>query len=233
MRIHMQEARWAFCGYVLGLQYLSERSEYDLPPQTAARLQAKNYATISHLSGVLIMNYPPRKAVLITAPATEPLTLSEVKLFLRIDGTTEDALLASLITTARQLAEKDLRNVLITQSWQLRQVYVPGQPIHLIPGPVQTITQVTSVYNNEQTILSADDYKLDVTERLLSFTHSFSSDSIQIDFTAGYGNAAAVPEPIKQGILQVISEFYHHREAGDELPRKARMLWRTYREVQL
>ncbi|MDG1286684.1 MAG: phage head closure protein [Rickettsiales bacterium] len=37
-------------------------------------------------------NYPPRRAVLVTPPASEPLTLAEIKLFLRVDGDVEDTL---------------------------------------------------------------------------------------------------------------------------------------------
>jgi uncharacterized phiE125 gp8 family phage protein len=56
---------------------------------------------------------------LVTAPASEPVTTTEVKTFLRIDSSDEDTLLGNLITTARQSAEAYTGRGLITQTWQM------------------------------------------------------------------------------------------------------------------
>lgn len=61
------------------------------------------------------MNY---RLDLVTAPASEPITASEVKAFLRIDGSDEDALIASLITVAREKAESYTSRAFITQTWK-------------------------------------------------------------------------------------------------------------------
>ena len=37
---------------------------------------------------------------------------------------------------------------------------------------------------------------------------------MQIAFTAGYGGADAVPQPLKEAILQIVADLYTHR--GDE-----------------
>ena len=55
--------------------------------------------------------------VLTSPPAVEPLTVDEVKTYLRIDHDDEDCLLASLITSARLQVEAALDLALITQSW--------------------------------------------------------------------------------------------------------------------
>ncbi len=52
-------------------------------------------------------------------PPKEILTLDEVKTFLRIDGTEEDALLTSLITAARQQAERFQRRAYGRQQLRL------------------------------------------------------------------------------------------------------------------
>ncbi|HEY0281399.1 MAG TPA: hypothetical protein VGC27_02115, partial [Rhizomicrobium sp.] len=39
-------------------------------------------------------------------------------------------------------------------------------------------------------------------------------DAVEIAFTAGYGAADAVPQPIKQAILHIVADLYSHR--GDE-----------------
>ncbi|PZN51615.1 MAG: hypothetical protein DIU65_11005, partial [Proteobacteria bacterium] len=51
-------------------------------------------------------------------PAAEPVTLAEVKVHLRIDGTTEDELVAGLVRAARQEVERATGMALIEQSWR-------------------------------------------------------------------------------------------------------------------
>lgn len=63
---------------------------------------------------------------LITAPTIEPVTLEEIKEHCRIDGAEDDNLLTSLITVARQEAEKITRRQLITATWELRLDHFPG-----------------------------------------------------------------------------------------------------------
>lgn len=54
-----------------------------------------------------------------TAPATEPVSLVEAKLYLRVDHTEEDALITELIESARQMVEEYIQRALITQTWTM------------------------------------------------------------------------------------------------------------------
>ncbi len=60
-------------------------------------------------------------SALVTAPATEPVSLAEAKLHLRVETgmTDDDTLISALIVAARQVAETITRRALITQVWKL------------------------------------------------------------------------------------------------------------------
>src|SRR5688572_29997630 len=76
----------------------------------------------------------------VSAPASEPLTLAEAKLYLRVDHTNEDALIGDMIVAARMTAESWLKRSLISQAWKLS--YDDGIPdiVWLPMGPVSSIT---------------------------------------------------------------------------------------------
>lgn len=56
---------------------------------------------------------------LVTAPIEKPVSLAEAKAYLRVDGTSEDALIDSLIGAATSMVEKATGRLLITQTWDL------------------------------------------------------------------------------------------------------------------
>ena len=56
---------------------------------------------------------------LITAPAEEPVSLTEAKTHLRVDTSADDTYIARLITSARaHVEEAILHRPLITQTWE-------------------------------------------------------------------------------------------------------------------
>jgi Phage gp6-like head-tail connector protein len=59
------------------------------------------------------------RLVLITPPSVEPVSLTEAKLHARVEYPDDDALISSLITSARRYCETALRGALITQTWAL------------------------------------------------------------------------------------------------------------------
>ncbi len=62
---------------------------------------------------------PARGLTRVVAPAFEPLTLAETKLYLRVDHSDDDASIARMIQAAREAAEFYLRRSLVTQDWLL------------------------------------------------------------------------------------------------------------------
>ncbi|GMA52064.1 hypothetical protein GCM10025857_34210 [Alicyclobacillus contaminans] len=61
-----------------------------------------------------------------TQPTTEPVTLDEAKLYLRVDGSDEDTLINALIATAREYCESFQNRAYITQTLELTLDQFPG-----------------------------------------------------------------------------------------------------------
>lgn len=161
--------------------------------------------------------------VITSGPASEPVTVSEAKAHLRLDGTAEDVLVSSLILTSRLHIEAALGLALITQSWMLSLDRWPkGGAVALPVRPVQSITSVrTLAADGAPSVLSPAAYLLDGQSqppRLVSTGTAWpdpgrAAQGIEIAFTAGYGNTAAdVPAPVRQALLMLVAHWYEHRD---------------------
>ena len=165
-----------------------------------------------------------------TPPAAEPISLTEAKSYLRLDHATEDALVTSLITAARQLVEQYTRLALVTQVvtesldkfpiWTIENL----DAIYLSVNPVQTIDSLTYIdQNGESQTLGATDYELDSTSEPARLTSSLdaqfwpgtllAANAVTIVYTAGYGAAAAVPQGIIAGLYLTLGHLYSNRDA--------------------
>ena len=160
---------------------------------------------------------------LITAPVTEPLTLAEAKAHLRITSSAEDALVTSLIIAARELCESETGRALLPQTWELTRDDFSDE-MFLQHVPVASIVSIkyTDVNGAEQT-LAGTEYVLDASSNVqarvvLAVDKSWPSvyggiNNVRIRYVAGYTNAAAVPQSLKQWMLLQISHWFRNRES--------------------
>lgn len=58
-------------------------------------------------------------AILLTAPAVEPVSLAEAKAFLRVEHNDDDDLIGALAAGSRIHVEAQTRRALVTQSWRI------------------------------------------------------------------------------------------------------------------
>ena len=159
-----------------------------------------------------------------TAPTEEPVSLAEMKLHLRVDHSDEDALIAGLITAAREQCELESRRTFCTatleQRWE-RWPWAGGFPLHR--GPVQSITSITYTDEDGTTgTMSSSDYLLyketDPATVVLKpgaewpAVDLMPGASIAVRYVAGYGAAAAVPQRYKQAIKLMAAHWYENRE---------------------
>jgi uncharacterized phiE125 gp8 family phage protein len=157
-----------------------------------------------------------------TEPTIEPITLTEAKLHLRVDGTDDDALITSLIKAARQLCEEYQNRAYITQTitWKL-----DGFPCEFtVPRPkLQSVTSIKYIDANgtQQTLVSSI-YDVDIYSEPARIVLAYGQvwpllrgdiNSVEVIFKAGYGDTAdKVPDRIKAAIKLLIGHLYEHRE---------------------
>lgn len=160
---------------------------------------------------------------LITVPATEPVSLTETKSQLRIDSTTEDTYLGTLIAAAREYCEMFQNRAYITQTWELTLDGWPRFPIKL---PMPQLVSVTSIEYfdtaNVEATWASSNYFVDADSEpgriglgyniSLPTTTLRAINAVKIQYVAGYGAASAVPLRTKQAILMLIGHLYENRE---------------------
>lgn len=164
--------------------------------------------------------------VMTTPPAAEPVTVADAKAHLRIDGSEEDILLASLLLTSRLHIETALSVALITQSWTLRLDRWPRRrEIELPLTPLQAVDEVRVKDASETaSVVPAESYLVDLASRPPRLIWNnfappdpqVAANGIEIDLTVGFGpDGDSVPAPLKYAILLLASHWYEHRDPGE------------------
>lgn len=186
--------------------------------------------------------------VIVTPPAVEPIGLPEAKAHLRVDSAQDDALIASLIDGARQVAESLLGRAFITQTLRLLCDAAPERLFTLPRAPLQSVTHI-KVHDDTDTAVTIDSslYMIDTADSRISLRHGASWPTVsramngfEVQYVAGYGASAThVPMALRRGLLAHVAHLYHHRgdgltregisQAMSAIPREALVLYAPYR----
>lgn len=169
-----------------------------------------------------------------SAPASEPVTLVEAKLHLRIDHTFEDAYITQLIQEAREFAEGLTGRRFITQTLLFKMDYFSDWEI-VLPEAVP-LASVTSVkyYDTDGVLqtLSTDAYRVNLSRHSIEPAYGYSwpsvyteSESVEIRYVVGSA-ASSVPAHVKRGMLLLIGHWYTNREADVSIPLAAYSIFR-------
>jgi uncharacterized phiE125 gp8 family phage protein len=181
-----------------------------------------------------------------TAATEEPVTKAEAKTWCKVTNTTEDDLFTELIVSATAKAELITNRVFITRTFT---GYFSGfecscyswRFLTLRRAPLLAVTNIKVMVDESLETISTDDYEV---KEESSFSRVIFSEinetpdlipyPYQVEFTAGYGAAAAVPGPIKTAIKEIVC--YWHQNRGDcgeggELPKLASEILKEYRIV--
>lgn len=161
-----------------------------------------------------------------TAPASEPVTVTEAKDQSRIDGTDEDTVLTRLIIVARTTVEKLSGRTLITQTWDVIYNNFPSgdEAIYLPNTPLQSVSSITYVDENGVTqTWASSNYTVDTDGQIgrvfPAYDKSYPTvrnqkNAVTVRFVSGYGSSSDVPEPIRHAILMLVGEMFERREEG-------------------
>lgn len=202
-----------------------------------------------------------QNVTITTQPASEPVTLSDAKLFMRVDISDDDALITEMIVAARQLCEEYTRRKFINtgitlaldgfplrslekwwdgvQQMAESELYSAANYIKLPFPPAVSITSITT-YNraNASAVFASASYRLDTAGTVyLNDGYSWPNDlrdydSVRVVYVAGYGsNAAAVPSMLKHAVKMTVAAMYDDRSCV-AIPEGARRMLDPYRVLE-
>lgn len=166
-------------------------------------------------------------SIVVTTSAAElPVTLTEFKDHLKIDGTNEDTILDAFLTAATEVVQELQWRQLVEASfeWRIDSFGFNNSRITLPKPPLQSIDTIKYIDPNgdlqtlaadqyDATIASSDDYG----SVAPSFSNSWPSTrsekhAVRITFTGGYGTRTDVPDTTKAAIKILGAHLYETRE---------------------
>jgi uncharacterized phiE125 gp8 family phage protein len=183
--------------------------------------------------------------IFIEGPAVEPISLSEMKEYLRIDDDAQDELVAGLIKAARLMVEATSRRILIEQQWRVVLDRWPRDGRVMLPvSPVMAVDGIK--------VFGASGEEIEIPETSFTFDGMGDPPSIAvtdapapakarngifIDLRAGYGAAPdAVPATLKLAIKILVAHWFENRGdvVGEQiLPPEATALVAPFQRARL
>ena len=174
---------------------------------------------------------------LVSAPAEEPVSLSEIKAHLYVSDDVSNSTLTSQIIAAREYVENQTARQLVTATWEASWDRFPGYgaddirpvgwrfgTIRVPRSPLQSVTSLKYLDTDAvlQT-LATSEYQVSTRTdpgriaparlKVWPITDPYSFDSVRVVFVAGYGAASAVPARLKQAIKLLVGHLHENREA--------------------
>lgn len=176
-----------------------------------------------------------------TLPATDPITEAELEAALRLSSGFDNATISRLVPASARQVETDTDRSLITRTITGKLDHWPTEGvIHLPKPPFISVTSVKYFDTNgaEQTLVENTDYEVKVTGdsgRIVvapsvswPSVKSDKKEVIEIVYQAGYGDASAVPDDLKEACIKWGVWAYSNGAIDDFLYKKMVFLRKNF-----
>lgn len=150
-------------------------------------------------------------------------TLEEAKIYLRVDVEDENALIMAIVDAAEKHVEQFTGRILIKRSFELVYDQV-SSPIEIPKSPLQEVSKIEVISEaGVKTEVPASIYDVDISGmrgrvRLkpgCAWPEHRGFASFIITVEAGYGQAADVPQALKQAVLAATAVLFESRGEMD------------------
>ena len=182
---------------------------------------------------------------LVTAPTSEPVTLAQQKLHLRIDTSDDDTYINLCISAAREWVEGQTHRAIMAQTWNYgidygwpfkfgaHRIDLPLNPVPAQTSPSTVVITYVDASGSTQT-LAQTQYTL-VGRRHGSYivpAYDISwpdvrdvPNAITVRFLAGNsGSPVLVPQELHRAILILAGHYYENRETAIDAPKAVEAL---------
>jgi uncharacterized phiE125 gp8 family phage protein len=180
--------------------------------------------------------WQPSRPQVTTAPTEEAVSMPEARLHLRVDDSSEDDLIQSLVTAAREYVENATSLRLVTTALRIEvpyfcsPVWLPGSPLIAVQTVKYRVGGVltTLASTNYDVVSNVHPGFIQISDTGSWPTTDISPIAVQINYTAGFGAASAVPHTAKAAIKLLVGHWYANRETAgpsmSEIPHGAQAL---------
>jgi len=178
-------------------------------------------------------------ALVVAEPPALAVPLNEVKAFLRIGTSEEDALLAGLVRGAVDMCEAFTGRALIART--VEEILPAARAwTRLGAAPVLAIDGVAGLApDGTAEPLPAADYAIDIDaagDGWVRLIGGGATGRVRVSYRAGMAAGPnGIPEALRHGIVRLAAHLYTHRDRADGAgpPAAVTALWRPWRRLRL
>lgn len=134
--------------------------------------------------------------------------------------------LNDLIYKATDQIESDARIQIMPQTWQLYLDHFPTGELELLSYPIASLTHIKYITDDVLTTWASSNYQTDLVSApgrvkpnsgsSWPVPDSYTLNSVQLEWIAGYASASVVPYYTKQVILAVVELMYRGCDMNEE-----------------
>lgn len=177
--------------------------------------------------------------IVIEEQPAPPVTLAEVKAFLRIGTGEEDTLLGALVRSASEMCESFTGRSLVTRDVR-ETLPATSAWTRLGAAPVRSIEGLEALDDaGDGAPLPAEAYAIDIDaagDGWVRVLHVEGAKKVRVSYAAGMAaDGQGLPEALRHGVVRLVAHLYTYRDREDGAgpPTAVTALWRPWRRLSL